>query len=180
MGLFVTSYLGMAGCRAVRDRRCPAVRDRRYRSSCRPTVLQVIIARDWRGRAINHCPDRHFNYFRPGCAAVLLLTLAVSAAPGLDDRLVEKIRQIIGVGIGAENHIPAAATIAAIRAPSWNEFFAPKTDATPPTVTSLGKNSYAIDKHGFPEGGWEPCHRRDGLSSRAVWGPGITKRSSRG
>jgi hypothetical protein len=51
------------------------------------------------------------------------------------------------VDIGAENHVPAAATVAAIRAATRHEFFAAETDAAPPAITRLGKNFYAIDKH---------------------------------
>src|SRR5205085_117827 len=65
----------------------------------------------------------------------------------LDDWLVKKIRKIVRVNIGAQDHVAAAAAIAAIRAAPRHKFLAPETDAAPPAVPGLGKNFYSIDKH---------------------------------
>ena len=78
---------------------------------------------------------------------MLLLPLPVRATLGLDDRLVEKIGEIVGVDVGAQNDVAAAAAIAAIRAAARHELLAPKTDATAPAIPGLGKNFYSIDKH---------------------------------
>jgi hypothetical protein len=78
---------------------------------------------------------------------VFFLPLPVRATFGLDDRLVEKIRKVIGMDVGAENDISAAATVAPVRTASRHEFLAPETDATTPTIAGLGKNFYTIDKH---------------------------------
>src|SRR6266446_6434160 len=114
---------------------------------------------------IHNRADGHFHYFRDGSASVLLLPLSVCATLGLDNRFIKKVRKIIGVNIGAENHIPATAAVAPIRAAARDEFFASKTDATAPAVTGLGKTFYAIDKHAFLRAAveqtaivWPACH----------------------
>src|SRR6476659_5394769 len=76
-----------------------------------------------------------------------LLPLPVRAVLCLDDRLVEKIREIIDVNIRAENHVAAAAAIAAIGSAFRHEFLAPKTHTTAPAVPSLGQNFDPIDEH---------------------------------
>ena len=53
--------------------------------------------------------------------------------------------------VGAQDHVAAAAAIAAIRAAARDKFFAPETDAAPSAVPGLGKNFYSIDKHGREE-----------------------------
>ena len=72
---------------------------------------------------------------------------AVPARFRLDDRLVEQIRQIIGMHVGAQDHIAAAAAIAAIGPAARDKFLAPETDAPAPAVTGLGENFDSIDKH---------------------------------
>ena len=88
------------------------LRERRLRTCWRGnTVVKVIIARNRRSSAINHRAYGNLDPFRDGSAPVLLFALPVPAASGLDDRLIEKIRKIIGVDIGVENHVPAAAAV---------------------------------------------------------------------
>jgi len=96
---------------------------------------------------VNNRADRDLDHFRQSGTPVLFLPLSVHTALRLDDRLVKKIRKIIGVDIGPEDHIPAAPAIAAIRAAARDKFFAPKTDAPPPAIPGLGKNFYSVDKH---------------------------------
>ena len=101
---------------------------------------------------------------------MLLLPLPVRAALGLDDRLVEKIRKVIGMDIGAENDVSAAAAVTPIGATARHEFLATETDAAAPAITGLGKNFYAIDKHmgAFSRGARAKCHCLGRLSSRAA------------
>ena len=96
---------------------------------------------------IHDSPDGNLDHFRDGGASMFFLPLPVRAALGLDDRLVEKIRQIVGMDVGPQDHIAAAPAVAAVRATARHEFFAPKTDAAPSAVTGLGKNFDSIDKH---------------------------------
>ena len=98
--------------------------------------LKVIIARNWRSSAISNRADWDLDNFRGGSAPVLFFALSVRAAPCLDDRLVEKIRQIVSVDIGAENHVPAAAAVATVRAATRHEFFAAETDAAGAAVAA--------------------------------------------
>jgi hypothetical protein len=140
--------------------------------SIRRDNFSELVSRARRSRAIHNRPDGNLDYFRDGGASVFLLPLPVCAAPGLDDRLVEKIRKIIGVDIRTENDISTATAIAPVRSAAWYEFFATEADAAPPAVTGLGKNFYSIDKHkgAFSRGVWTKCHRLGRLSSRAAGG----------
>ena len=76
------------------------------------------------------------------------LSHAVPAVLCFNDRLVKKIREVIHVLIGTQDHIAATSTIAAIRPTLRHKLLAPKTHATPPATAGLRKNFYPIDKHG--------------------------------
>ena len=65
----------------------------------------------------------------------------------LQKGLIKQGRQIIGMLISVQNHIAAAAAIAAIGSAPWHKFLSTKTHATATTVPALSKNSYPIDKH---------------------------------
>ena len=56
---------------------------------------------------INNRPHRHFHHFRQRAAAVHLLPLPVPAALRLDDRLVEKGGEVIGMNVGAKDDVAA-------------------------------------------------------------------------
>jgi hypothetical protein len=78
---------------------------------------------------------------------VHFLSHSVTTAFRFDEWLVEKVGEIIDVPVCAENHISAAATVAAIRSTSRHEFLSPKTDRAAATASSLHKNFDSIDKH---------------------------------
>ena len=96
---------------------------------------------------VNDSPEWHFHNFVGTCAACHFLPHAVPAVFRLDDRLVEKVREIIDVNIGAKNHVAASATVAAIRSAFRHKFLPAKTHTTAPAIPSLGKNFDSIDKH---------------------------------
>ncbi len=96
---------------------------------------------------INNRSHRHFHHLRQRAAAVHLLPLPVSALFRLDDRLVEKVGEIVGVNVGAKNDVAAATAITAIGTAARHELLAAKTHAAASAVTGLGKNFYSIDKH---------------------------------
>ncbi len=76
-----------------------------------------------------------------------LLPHAVAAVFRFDDRLVEKIREIINMSIRAKNHIATAPAVTAIRSALRHKFLAPKTDATAAALPRLCKNFDSIDEH---------------------------------
>ena len=80
-----------------------------------------------------------------------LLPHSVPAVLRLENRLVEQAREIIDMHVGPENHVAAAAAIAAIRPTLRHELFATKTYAATATVAGLGLNFDSIDKHGAEE-----------------------------
>ena len=96
---------------------------------------------------IHHRADWNLDHFRDRGPSMLFLPLPVRATLGLDDRLVEEVREIVGMNIGPQDYVPTAPTVAAVGTTARHEFLAPKTDATPPAVTGLGKNFDSIDKH---------------------------------
>ncbi len=57
--------------------------------------------------------------------------------------------------VGAQNDVPSPAAVATIRAAARDEFFAPKTDATAPAISRLGKDFDAINKHALTYTGRE-------------------------
>ena len=67
-----------------------------------------------------------------------LLSHSVPTAFRLDERLVEKIREIIGVAVGAQNYVATATAIAAVGSALRNEFLAPKTDRPASAAAGLG------------------------------------------
>ena len=75
------------------------------------------------------------------------LALAVNTALGLDDRLVEQVRQIVGVNVSAQNNIPSTPAIAAVGAAFRDKFFASKTDAAATAVTSVRHDPDPVDEH---------------------------------
>ena len=118
---------------------------------------------------VNNRADRNFDHFGDGGAPVLLLSLPVRPTLGLDDRLVEKIRKVVGMDIGPENDVSTTATVAAVGPPARHEFLAPETDAAAPAIAGLGKNFDSIDKHmegKFSRSALAKCHRLGRLSSR--------------
>ena len=50
------------------------------------------------------------------------LSHAVSTAPGLEDRLVEKAGQVIDVRVGPKNNVAAPAAVSAVGTASRDEF----------------------------------------------------------
>src|SRR5437763_458442 len=74
--------------------------------------------------------------------------------------LVEQMSEVVGMSIGPQDNIAAAAAITAIRSPFRNEFLAPETDTSASALSGLRKNFDTIDKHGSGH-----CHREPPLSS---------------
>src|SRR5947207_3807704 len=74
--------------------------------------------------------------------------------------LVEQMSEVVGMSIGPQDNIAAAAAITAIRSPFRNEFLAPETDTSASAVSGLRENFDTIDKHGSGH-----CHREPLLSS---------------
>src|SRR5262245_50620612 len=93
------------------------------------------------------CSDRNFDDFVERGATVHFLAHPVSAAFRFDERLVKKIRKIVGVTIREKNHITAATAIAAVRTALRNKFLPPKADAAAAAAPCLGKNLDSINKH---------------------------------
>ena len=66
-----------------------------------------------------------------------------------NDRLIEKIGEIIDVPISSQDNVPAASAVATVRPTSRYKFFSPKTDAPSPALSGLCKNFDAINEHAF-------------------------------
>ena len=92
-------------------------------------------------------PNGHVHDFGRRGAAMHFLSHPMPAVLRLYDRFVKKIREIVDMSICTQNHVAAAAAIAAIRSTFRHKFLPPKTHATPPAVSSLRKNLDPIDKH---------------------------------
>src|SRR5207302_10282292 len=73
--------------------------------------------------------------------------------------LVEQMSEVVGMSIGPQDTIAAAAAITAIRSPFRNEFLAPETDTSASALSGLRKNFDTIDKHDAGQ-----CHREPTLS----------------
>ena len=56
------------------------------------------------------------------------LSHAVSTAPGLEDRLIEKAGQVIDVRVGSEDNVAATTTVSAVGTAFRNEFLAPEAN----------------------------------------------------
>ena len=97
---------------------------------------------------VNDRSHRHLHHFRSCTAAMFFLPLPVRSALRLDDRLIEQSGKIIGMDIGPENHVAAAAAVATIRSALRDKFLPPETYRPAPPIPGLGKNFYSIDKHG--------------------------------
>src|SRR5215467_6069108 len=97
--------------------------------------------------APNDRPHRNLRNFVRPCTPAHFLPHSMAAVLRLDDRLVEKIRQIIDVPVRTQDHVPATAAIAAIRPAFRHEFLPSKTGAPAPAFSGLCKNSYPIDEH---------------------------------
>lgn len=95
----------------------------------------------------NNCSNRNFDDLVERRASVHLLPHSVAAGLCFDDRLVEKIREIVRVAIGAKDHVPAAAAITAVRPAFRDKFLPSKADAAAAAASCLGKNFDSIDKH---------------------------------
>jgi hypothetical protein len=51
------------------------------------------------------------------------------------------------VSVGAQDYIAATPAVAAVGPTFWDKFLAPKTDASAPAATGLGKDFDSIDEH---------------------------------
>jgi hypothetical protein len=96
----------------------------------------------------DHRSYRYFHDLRDRAFPVHLLPLPVLTVFCLDDRLVEKVREIIDVNIGVQNHVAAAAAVSTIGSTFRHKFLAAKANATAPAISRLGENFNPIDKHG--------------------------------
>src|SRR5262245_9280955 len=92
-----------------------------------------------------------------------LFPATVAAIFRLNNRFIEKVGQMVGMLISPQNNIAAESAITAVGPAFGDEFFPPKTDASPSTLSGLRKNLNTIDKH--PLGN---CHCAPALSSRAA------------
>ena len=66
---------------------------------------------------------------------------------GLQDRLEEKIGQLVGVRVCTKDNITAIATITAIRSSLGNKFLTAKAGGAIPSITCLRMNPDSIDEH---------------------------------
>src|SRR5215467_1600528 len=96
----------------------------------------------------NNRPHRNLRNFVRPCTPAHFLPHAMAAVLRLDDRLVEKIRQIIDVPVRTQDHVTATAAIAAIGPAFRHEFLPSKAGAPTPPFSSLCKNFHPIDEHG--------------------------------
>jgi hypothetical protein len=73
----------------------------------------------------------------------------VRAARRLQQRLIKKLDQVVGVHVGPKNDVAPLPAVPTVRAASGHEFFAPKTDAPISAIPGFCMNSDPIDEHGF-------------------------------
>jgi hypothetical protein len=66
-----------------------------------------------------------------------------------NDRLVEKISEIIDVPVGSQDNVAAASAIATVGPALRYKFLAPETDAPAPATSGLRKNFDPINEHAF-------------------------------
>jgi hypothetical protein len=98
---------------------------------------------------INNRPRRHVDDLVGPGAARHFLPLPVLSALCSNNRLVEKIDEIINVVVGSQNNVTTASAIATVRSTSRYKFFSPKTDAPAPASSGLCKNFDPINEHAF-------------------------------
>jgi hypothetical protein len=72
---------------------------------------------------------------------------AVLAVLRFDNRLVEKMREIINMSICPQDHVAAAPAIPAIWSALRHKFLAPKTHASTAAIARLRKHFDSIDEH---------------------------------
>jgi hypothetical protein len=80
---------------------------------------------------------------------MLVFALSVRAATCPQVRLVVQAREVIGMNVRFENDAPSVASIATIRSPVRDEFFAAETAATVASVAGLRINANMIDEFHF-------------------------------
>jgi hypothetical protein len=66
-----------------------------------------------------------------------------------NNRLVEKIGEIIDVLVGPQDNVAAASAIATIWPAFRHKFLSPKTHAPAPTLSGLRENFDPINEHAF-------------------------------
>jgi hypothetical protein len=76
----------------------------------------------------------------------------VSAGFGFDDRLVEEIREVIGMNIGPEDYVAPTSAVAAIGSTTRNKLLSPEAYAPSPAVTGVSENFDSINKHDVGRG----------------------------
>src|SRR5438105_7176888 len=112
---------------------------------------------------VNHRSHRNLDDFIRRIFAVHFFAAPVPTAFRLDNRLVEKMSEVVRVLISLQDNIAAASAVTPIRSPLGNEFLAPETDTPPSALSGLRKNFDAIDKHDARH-----CHREPTVSSRLL------------
>src|SRR5947207_3621369 len=98
-------------------------------------------------RRPNHRPHRNLHDFVRAGATAHFLSHPVPAVLRLNQRLVEKICEVIDVPVRSQNHVTTTPSIAAVWPAFRHKFFSPKTDAPAPPFSRLRKNFYPIDEH---------------------------------
>jgi len=109
---------------------------------------------------VNDRSNRNLYDFVRRIFAMHFFPAPMSAVFRLNERLVEKMSEMVGMLIGPQNNIAAAPAVTAIRSALGNEFLAPETDAPASALSGLRKNFDAIDKHDERN-----CHSAHALSS---------------
>jgi len=95
----------------------------------------------------NNGADGDFHDLVRRGAPVHFFPHPVSAAFCFDDRLVEKIGEIVGVSIRVKNHVTAASAVSAVRPAFRYELLPPETHGTASAASGLNINFDPIDKH---------------------------------
>ena len=74
---------------------------------------------------------------------------AVGAVLGLKAGLIGERREVLFIGRGDEDDVPAVPAVSAVGAAFGNEFFAAETARAVAAVTGLDRNGRPIYEHGF-------------------------------
>src|ERR1700719_1489143 len=99
----------------------------------------------------NNRSHRHLHDLGRRRSTMHLLPHPVAAIFRFDDRLIKKAPKIIDVLIGTQNHVAAAAAVAAIRSAFRHKFLPPKTHTTTLAIAGLRKDFDSIDKHSLED-----------------------------
>jgi hypothetical protein len=148
-------YIALASCSTAAKRKFLSITGEiRKRLDCQLLSMGRWTLNDGRWAFVFGClphnrPHGNFDDFVCPRTAGHFLPLPVASTLCFNDRLVEKIGEIIDVLVGSQDNVAAASAIATIWPAFGHKFFSPKTDAPASTLSGLRENFDPINEHAF-------------------------------